>query len=197
MTLYTFPSSQPSVARCSRCNRPLSDPESIRKGIGPECRTYAGGSAESTLCKRDKFGDQFDNAIPFARALVMRRGLRPVAGDVERPGGAVTNVPHLVVHHSPNGFEFGYGGSGPADLALNACQLYLNMTGYTGKETKCYDGTCWSLAFALHQQFKSYFIASAPKTGRIVPFVEIDEWFKTRMKKDVLDQFSVATPSKE
>ena len=31
----------------------------------------------------------------------------------------LTNVPHLVVHHSPTGYEWGYGGSGPADLALN------------------------------------------------------------------------------
>ncbi len=193
MALYSLPSHQPSIARCSRCSRPLTDPESIRRGIGPECRNLAGGSAESTLCKRDKFSDQFDNAIPFSRALVMRRGLRPIAGGEERHGAPVTNVPHLVVHHSPNGYEFGYGGSGPADLALNACQLYLNMTGYTGKETKCYDGTCWSLAFALHQDFKDHFIASTPRTGKMIPFGEIDAWFKRHITSEMLEQYSLHT----
>ncbi len=48
-----------------------------------------------------------------------------------------TNVPHLGVHHSPSGFEFGYGGSGPADLALNVCQFYLNSIGYQGEKTNC------------------------------------------------------------
>lgn len=32
------------------------------------------------------------------------------------PDGKVTQVPHLV-RHSPDGFEFGYSGSGAADLA--------------------------------------------------------------------------------
>ena len=30
-----------------------------------------------------------------------------------------TNVPHLVIHHSPTGYAWGYGGSGHADLARN------------------------------------------------------------------------------
>ena len=106
--------------------------------------------------------------------------------DPNDPGQAVTNVPHLVVQHSPDGYEFGYGGSGPSDLALNACQLYLNMTGYEGRQTKCYDGSCWSLAFALHQEFKGYFIASAPRVGRVIPFAEIDAWFKLRLTDELV-----------
>jgi hypothetical protein len=35
-----------------------------------------------------------------------------------REGDTSTNVPHLVTYHSPSGFAWGYGGSGPADLAL-------------------------------------------------------------------------------
>ncbi len=186
---FTRHSNRFAAARCGRCHRPLTDPESIQLGIGPECRKHEGGVVDTGLCKRDEFSDQFDNAIPFERALVLRRSLRPVLQDSnDQVGGAITNVPHLVVHHSPDGYEFGYGGSGPADLALNACQLYLNMIGYEGKETKCYDGKCWTLAFALHQKFKSQFIASAPRTGRIIPFVEIDEWFKVRMTRELLDQ---------
>ncbi len=33
-------------------------------------------------------------------------------------------VPHLV-HHSPTGMEFGYAGSGPADLALSLLSFHL------------------------------------------------------------------------
>jgi hypothetical protein len=185
MTLHQISFSRPTnrfaAARCNRCHRPLTDPDSIRLGMGPECRgRFAGGSTDNGLCKRDQFSDHFDNTIPFERALVMKRWPRPVArpDSPAEVGGAMTNVPHLVAHHSPDGFEFGYGGSGPADLALNVCQLYLNMTGYEGKEVKCYDGNAWTLAFALHQKFKSQFIASAPRTGRVIPFVEIDNWFK-------------------
>ncbi len=195
MTLQQVPFSHPNrmaAARCGRCHRPLTDPESKRLGIGPECRRHEHGFVDSGLCKRDAFSDQFDNAIPFERALVMRRTLRPVLQDsADQVGGAVTNVPHLVVHHSPDGYEFGYGGSGPADLALNACQLYLNITGYEGRMTKCYDGNCWSLAFALHQDFKEYFIASAPRTGKMIPFVEIDEWFKTHITSELLAQHNI------
>ncbi len=197
MTLQQVPFSHPNrmaVARCGRCHRPLTDPESIQLGIGPECRKHKHGFIDASLCKRDEFHDQFDNAIPFERALVLRRGFRPLfRDDPERVGGVVTNVPHLVVHHSPDGYEFGYGGSGSADLALNACQLYLNMTGYEGKVTKCYDGECWSLAYALHQGFKSYFIASAPKTGKVIPFTELDTWFKIHITSEMLDQFSIQT----
>ena len=44
----------------------------------------------------------------------------------------ITNVPRLVTHHSPDGYEWGYGGSGPADFALNIIENLLKMTGYNG-----------------------------------------------------------------
>jgi len=47
------------------------------------------------------------------------------------------------VHHSPTGFEWGYGGSGPADLARSILWDYL------GKEP----------APALYQSFKEQFVA--------------------------------------
>jgi len=177
-----------AAARCSRCHRPLTDPDSIRRGMGPECSGRGSGSSERDLCNRDQFSDEFDGTIRFEKALVLKR--RP--GERSDKGSVVTNVPHLVVHHSPDGYEFGYAGSGPADLALNACQLYLNMTGYEGRQTKCYDGKCWGLAWKLHQEFKIHFIASAPQTtGRIIPFAEIDAWFKTHITSETLEQYAI------
>lgn len=133
-----------------------------------------------------KFDDEQDST-PLAEMLVMRRS--GVGGD--RVGRCVTNVPHLVIHHSPAGFEFGYSGSGPADLALNVCQVYLNNTGYTGKETKCYDGSCFSMAFALHQEFKREFIAtSSILHGEIIPWRIIQEWFVDRMTDELVAQYA-------
>jgi len=35
------------------------------------------------------------------------------------PGEMMQEFPQQIVEHSPTGYEWGYGGSGPADLALN------------------------------------------------------------------------------
>lgn len=190
MNLYTS-----YAARCRRCHRPLTDPVSISLGMGPECRGRSGGVMEAKLCKSDEFSDQFDSSMPFAEGLVLKRFRRPTLFDNPGPaevGGVITNVPHLVVHHSPDGFEFGYGGSGPADLALNICQLYLNMTGYNGQQVKCYDGTCFQLAYALHQEFKRDIVAAVPRTGVTLPFSLIDAWFQSHITSELLVQYSLS-----
>lgn len=38
--------------------------------------------------------------------------------------GLKTNVQRSVYRHSPTGFNYGYGGSGPADLALNILRMF-------------------------------------------------------------------------
>jgi hypothetical protein len=166
----------------------LKDPKSVERGMGDVCANRNHRDAE--LAQREEYADEVDMTVPFSQALVMKR--RNGFGDFEdgsqRGAGVITNIPHLVVHHSPSGYEWGYGGSGPADLALNVCQLYLNMTGYQGRKTKCYDGTCWTLAWMLHQEFKNAFIAFTPKNGSTVPFGEIDEWMKNKITVALLQQ---------
>lgn len=139
---------------------------------------------DCNINKKDEFVDQFDGSISLREALVMRREYR----DEWKVGGLFTNVPHVVTDHSPTGFEFGYGGSGPADLALNVCQVYLNMQGYRGRKTKCWDGECWSLAWTLHQDFKREVIASVPREGAIIPFSVIEDWFGLNMTDELVDQ---------
>lgn len=159
--------------------------------MGPECRSLMGQDAGGDLCVRDQFSDVFDGSVPFSDALVLGRQPRiTLFYDATDIGSPVTNISHLVVHHSPDGFEFGYGGSGPADLALNVCQLYLNMTGYEGQQEKCYDGQCWRLAFALHQEFKRTFIGGARRSGDVIPFERINAWFKEHITSDLLDRYS-------
>jgi len=93
--------------------------------------------------------------------------------------GVGTNVPHLVTHHSPTGFEFGYGGSGPADLALNILEHSLHRLGYTGERETCWRGDCFTHAFVMHQAFKWEFIAGAPAEGDvIITHAAVDAWIK-------------------
>lgn len=54
-----------------------------------------------------------------------------------------------VYNHSPDGFEWGYGGSGPAQLAL---AILLDL--YAKEE-----------ALRAYQEFKWKFVAKAPKEG--------------------------------
>lgn len=133
------------------------------------------------LCQTDKFSDRQITNKSLMEALVLRRK----NFEDGKVGDVYTNVPHLVVHHSPAGFEFAYSGSGPADLALNVCQFYFNTTGYKGEKTKCYDGACWSLAWVLHQEFKREFIASCPRKGRTIPWTRIQAWFEEHITDEM------------
>lgn len=98
----------------------------------------------------------------------------------------LTNVPHTVVHHSPTGYEWGYCGSGPADLALNILELVLNRIAYKGSLIS----GMWSndpihaISWQLHQEFKREVIAGVPKQGMVLPFRMVEEWIFTRLADD-------------
>lgn len=84
------------------------------------------------------------------------------SGPFGRTGG--TPLRHVVVH-SPDGFEWGYGGSGPADLAL---AILCDHFGYTGDappdgrwsttEARTEEEAAYHRAWALHQYFKAEFL---------------------------------------
>ena len=176
------------ISYCSRCKKPLSNPASVDAGMGPICRGHRRGndSMNDDIAKREDFSDgETTDHISLNQALVLQRD-----GDDDH-AIVRTNVPHLVVHHSPSGFEFGYAGSGPADLALNICQWYLNSIEYKGMKLECYDGNCWSLAFVIHQDFKRAFIANAPHRGIVIPMVEIKRWFKEHITDEMKQMYAV------
>jgi hypothetical protein len=81
--------------------------------------------------------------------------------------GTHTNVPRRVVRHSPAGFEWGYGGSGPADFALNILSVFI------GQEK----------AEGLYQDFKWDFIASMPREGGVIPCEAILSWVNGKVQK--------------
>ncbi len=65
--------------------------------------------------------------------------------------GIRTNVQRIETKHSPSGFNFGYGGSGPADTALNICLMF------TDKVT----------AHNIYQDFKWEFLAVGNEANRL------------------------------
>lgn len=73
--------------------------------------------------------------------------------------GRLLNARLDLWNHSPSGFEWGYGGSGPAQLALALLADHL------GDDEK---------AVRLHQEFKRKVIASLPHDHWILTSHEID-----------------------
>jgi hypothetical protein len=72
---------------------------------------------------------------------------------------------HHVVKHSPTGFEFGYGGSGPSDLA----RCILIDMGYPVPQVDM-----------VYQEFKTRFIENADYDGFIIDEDAIRFWWETR-----------------
>jgi hypothetical protein len=95
---------------------------------------------------------------------------------LKRQGVCCTNVPHLVTHHSPSGYSWGYGGSGPADLALNILEWVLREDGHQGPRVRCFEGECFVRAWHLHQPFTWTFLAPLPPAGGTLPLAAIRQW---------------------
>src|SRR5262245_31779963 len=88
--------------------------------------------------------------------------------------GFQTNVRWTVRHHSPDGLEIGYPGSGPADLALNAMAALFPVKG--GASERCYDGQVSRRAWLLHQDFKFEFLAAADRQEGVIEWERIEQW---------------------
>lgn len=94
-------------------------------------------------------------------------------------GDAHTNVPRVAVHHSPTGQEWGYSGSGPADLALDIC-AHAYPLGCDGEEgVRLYRGSCSCTAYDLHELLKTDIISRIPRDGGEVSGRELCRWLVT------------------
>lgn len=132
---------------CGNCGQPLTDPISIRRGIGPDCwaRMIVRMEADKDCVK-----------LPFHGDLVVKR---------DRNGVKYICIPHMVEYHSSTGMEWGYSGSGPAELALNTLFFF----------TKDRD-----FSFRHHQAFKTEFVEGLPKDGGRIPGELIRAWIDER-----------------
>lgn len=89
------------------------------------------------------------------------RGTRNPVRVVVDDGISARPLPH-VVWHSPDGFEWGYPGSGPADLALS---ILAHAAGerQSAAQAKQFDPSACTRAVHFHQEFKREFIATLPR----------------------------------
>ncbi len=96
--------------------------------------------------------------------IVMRRDTRSRM----EGGEARVNILHTLVYHSTTGFEWGYGGSGPSDLALNVLAMFVEPPE----------------AWRLHQSFKGEVIARIPDLGATLLAKDVVRWIERRWAKD-------------
>ena len=109
---------------------------------------------------------------PLKEGLVLLRG---------KGGEACTNVEQKIVRHSPDGFEWGYGRSGPLDLGLNLVEQILTGMNYRGLRTEFERGSCFILATKLYRDFTNDVIAQANRDGDFIPYETLHSWVETHM----------------
>jgi hypothetical protein len=123
-----------------------------------------------------------DRARAFGLASVERHADALIEGVTcwRAPDGtARSSIPQRHVHYAPKGFDWGFGGSGPADLALNVLAVFLPLAAdATGVALR--DGSSVSeAAWALHQAFKYDLIATLPRAGGDISAKTIRTWITT------------------
>jgi hypothetical protein len=134
---------------CARCGKSLKNPDSVERGFGPVC--WSLHQAEKAAEEEKKStGGVYDGGD----IVLSRKGDYPI-----------TNVPHAIAFHSLTGFEWGYGGSGPAELALNILYAVTGDRKFSMKH---------------HQDFKWDFVAVMPVEGGVIKRDEILAWLKER-----------------
>jgi len=75
-----------------------------------------------------------------------------------------------IINHSPDGFNWGYGGSGPAQLALAI------LLKFEDKE----------FARNNYQKFKWDIVANLPQSNFVMTDQTIQEWLSVHLKEEVL-----------
>jgi hypothetical protein len=96
--------------------------------------------------------------------------------------GVSTNVPHIVLHHSDRGYEWGSIGAGPADFALNIVENLLRQIGYVGPTMidTWSKNTVFVKSWELHQEFLADIVAEMPFEGGMLFVNELIIWVKGR-----------------
>lgn len=131
-----------AATRCRICGRELSDPLSVKRGIGPDCIAKLRREAEQEARFREAMAvlgqDSGLDVIELEEDEVQVTATREEAPtviyelekgsyrarriDVGEPGARVLELniePGAVYPKSPDGHSYGYNGSGPNQLALD------------------------------------------------------------------------------
>ena len=113
------------ISSCYICGRTLKNPPWVDMQIGRVCAARMGIEPQKNTDEKLKKYDADNNS----HCHITVRNPFDIHLKRDSQGYATANVPHVIVRHSPTGFEWGYGGSGPAELALNI------LSAIVGRET--------------------------------------------------------------
>lgn len=160
------------MVRCRVCNRILKNPVAIEMGIGPVCARRV-GAIKSAM--KDKNESDTDQLVPYDGGdfWIERLESETITGPnmqtamlKHSASGIRSNVPRTIYKHSPTGYNFGYGGSGPADFALNVCMQLVHA----------------DAAYDHYQEFKSKFVAVGDSQAErlVIPRADAEQWFIER-----------------
>jgi hypothetical protein len=130
------------MTKCRRCHRPLIREPYRSNGIGKIC-------AQKEIDGARQNNSDSDIIVPYDGGDVWIERIEP---ERHTTSSIRTNVQRREYRHSPTGFNFGYGGSGPADFALNVLLMFAD------KET----------ANNLYQNFKFEFVSFAPEDKLVI-----------------------------
>lgn len=137
---------------CRVCGKPLTVPSHIEAGIGPICAANLAAAEDGHEVEEpDLWFDKDERDIVCKRVVVEGK-------DYKRQ----FNFPHRVVRHSPTGMNWGYGGSGAADFALNALLMFISL----------------EKAENIYQSFKWQFVTKIPYEGGTIKGSEILKFLK-------------------
>jgi hypothetical protein len=99
---------------------------------------------------------------PVEKGIILNRVIVGFDGQTT----VATNVEHKIVYHSPTGFEWGYNGSGPSELALNLAELVVQKA-----ELVTPSGVhCTELAWHTKHSVKELLVSLVPEEGGFIPW---------------------------
>lgn len=101
---------------------------------------------------------------PVEDGVILRREYKETAESWWEE--VATNVPWNITYHSPTGFEWGYGGSGPADLSLNLAELVVQKAALVTAPGPHSSQLAWNAK----QTVKNLLVANVPEPGGFIPW---------------------------
>lgn len=153
------------MVTCNCCHRGLKDPDSIERGMGPVC--YKNQQAAKEDGQAQLIPPQWHGTIALDD---IKDKLKKIYVFIRDPRGDRVTVKmgtrsyplKHIIYHSPSGFAWGYGGSGPADTARS---VLVDLVGFKVADT-------------FYQHFKSSFLAGSCEPEFAVTGSSIIEWLK-------------------
>ena len=156
------------TCECGGANHGKNHPNSLARRVRVQPNLLNGdGTMEMTPWEtfepRNGIRREFKAGAQEGGEFVLNRSQGDAEVYLDDGGGAVL-MGQPLVYHSPTGYEWGYYGSGPADLALNILERFVEPPE----------------AWRLHQAFKAEVVATVPQDGGAISAEFVREWLLER-----------------